>query len=556
MIQEYYIKILEKNKWKNRKFIDYVISLLEKEWTNKNVFIIEAPTGYGKSTISQAISLYSINEELKVIIAFPLRTLLEDQYEKFKKITEENFLGKRYMHNLNSRYLVKPITLTTIDTLSLTIFGIPPEEFEKVAKEQSLGHYLFSHSSVLFSNIILDEVHLLSDSTKSINFLVLLIHLAIANNLKLIFMSATIPPALINVISRFFENKKEKLSLIRFKENCDEEFIRERLRKNYKVFLHALKESEKFNKIVELLTKSPFKKAIVIFNTVEDAISFYKLLVNLDLNSKKVLLHSRFNEIDRERKIMELNEIKKLNEYLIISTQTIESGVDISSNLIITELAPANSLIQRLGRFLRYENEYEGEVHIWFEVNEEGKIKSYMNKYKVYDLKLVEKTLEILKKQNLKINFHVPESYENLLKDVYDESEFEINKSIIDEYNYVLSNIEKLSQSALDLFIKMEGSFVRDEMPIPVITEEIYNYVKSSPNKIANYAVPISIEILKKIKPKNAIKIDGEKIEIKIDNNKMKRSEKWLKFLLKNDVAALIVEGKYDEEIGLVIKQL
>jgi CRISPR-associated endonuclease/helicase Cas3 len=555
MIQEYYIKILEKNKWKNRKFIDYVISLLEKEWPHKNVFIIEAPTGYGKSTISQAISLYSINEELKVIIAFPLRTLLEDQYEKFKKITEENFLGKRYMHNLNSRYLVKPITLTTIDTLSLTIFGIPPEEFEKVAKEQSLGHYLFSHSSVLFSNIILDEVHLLSDSTKSINFLVLLIHLAIANNLKLIFMSATIPPALINVISRFFENKKEKLSLIRFKENCDEEFIRERLRKNYKVFLHALKESEKFNKIVELLTKSPFKKAIVIFNTVEDAISFYKLLVNLDLNSKKVLLHSRFNEIDRERKIMELNEIKKLNEYLIISTQTIESGVDISSNLIITELAPANSLIQRLGRFLRYENEYEGEVHIWFEVNEEGKIKSYMNKYKVYDLKLVEKTLEILKKQNLKINFHVPESYENLLKDVYDESEFEINKSIIDEYNYVLSNIEKLSQSALDLFIKMEGSFVRDEMPIPVITEEIYNYVKSS-NKIANYAVPISIEILKKIKPKNAIKIDGEKIEIKIDNNKMKQSEKWLKFLLKNDVVALIVEGKYDEEIGLVIKQL
>jgi CRISPR-associated endonuclease/helicase Cas3 len=556
MIQEYYIKILEKNKWKNRKFIDYVISLLEKEWTNKNVFIIEAPTGYGKSTISQAISLYSINEELKVIIAFPLRTLLEDQYEKFKKITEENFLGKRYMHNLNSRYLVKPITLTTIDTLSLTIFGIPPEEFEKVAKEQSLGHYLFSHSSVLFSNIILDEVHLLSDSTKSINFLVLLIHLAITNNLKLIFMSATIPPALINVISRFFENKKEKLSLIRFKENCDKEFIRERLRKNYKVSLHALKDSEKFDKILKLLTTSPFKKAIVIFNTVEDAISFYKLLVNLDLNSKKVLLHSRFNEIDRERKIMELNEIKKLNEYLIISTQTIESGVDISSNLIITELAPANSLIQRLGRFLRYENEYEGEVHIWFEVNEEGKIKSYMNKYKVYDLKLVEKTLEILKKQNLKINFHVPESYENLLKDVYDESEFEINKSIIDEYNYVLLNIEKLSQSALDLFIKMEGSFVRDEMPIPVITEEIYNYVKSSPNKIANYAVPISIEILKKIKPKNAIKIDGEKIEVKIDNNKMKQSEKWLKFLLKNDVAALIVEGKYDEEIGLVIKQL
>jgi hypothetical protein len=68
--------------------------------------------------------------------------------------------------------------------------------------------------------------------------------------------------------------------------------------------------------------------------------------------------------------------------------------------------------------------------------------------------------------------------------------------------------------------------------------------------------VPISIEILKKVKPKKAIKIDGEEIEIQIDNNKMKRSEKWLKFLLKNDIAALIVEGEYDEEIGLIIKQL
>jgi len=36
----------------------------------------------------------------------------------------------------------------------------------------------------------------------------------------------------------------------------------------------------------------------------------------------------------------------------------------------------------------------------------------------------------------------------------------------------------------------------------------------------------------------------------------MKRSEKWLKFLLKNDIAALIVEGEYNEEIGLIIKQL
>ncbi|MEM1588402.1 MAG: CRISPR-associated helicase Cas3', partial [Candidatus Bathyarchaeia archaeon] len=256
---------MEKNKWKRRKFIDYVISILENEWESKNVFIIEAPTGYGKTTISQVISLYSINEELKTIIVFPLRTLLEDQYEKFKGVISENVLGKRYMHNLDSRYLVKPITLTTIDTLSLTIFGIPPEEFEKLLKEYlnykfgSLGHYLFSHSSIIFSNIVLDEVHLLSDITKSINFLALLIHLAIINNLKLILMSATLPSAFIKALLSFFKNRKEKLTLIKlvkFKENPDEEFIKERLKKNYKIFLHKFKDSEKFDKIFKILASS------------------------------------------------------------------------------------------------------------------------------------------------------------------------------------------------------------------------------------------------------------------------------------------------------------
>ncbi|MEM2356452.1 MAG: CRISPR-associated helicase Cas3' [Candidatus Bathyarchaeia archaeon] len=564
MIQEYYVKILEKNKWKRRKFIDYVISILENEWESKNVFIIEAPTGYGKTTISQVISLYSINEELKTIIVFPLRTLLEDQYEKFKGVISENVLGKRYMHNLDSRYLVKPITLTTIDTLSLTIFGIPPEEFEKLLKEYlnykfgSLGHYLFSHSSIIFSNIVLDEVHLLSDITKSINFLALLIHLAIINNLKLILMSATLPSAFIKALLSFFKNRKEKLTLIKlikFKENPDEEFIKERLKKNYKIFLHKFKDSEKFDKIFKILASSSFRKAIVIFNTVEDSINFYKFILNKELELKILLLHSRFNEVDRSEKINVLQEIKKLNEYLIISTQTIESGVDVSSNIMITELAPANSLIQRVGRFLRYENEYEGEIHIWFEIDSEGKIKSYMNKYKVYDLKIIEKTLELLK-QNLTINFHVPSQYEKFLNEVYMKDDFKIDIKTIDDYKRILSNIENLSQNAFELFIKMEGSFIRDELPIPVITETEYHNMKLKLcNNVINHIIPVPMGIIKKIKPKLAVKVNKENIiEVQISDNEVEKPERLIKFMLKNDVIALIIKGEYNKDVGLTLK--
>lgn len=82
MLITYFSKVIEtwfkgENK---RPFVEYAINRLEENWNDKNVFVVEAPTGYGKSTISATVALYSINEELKSIIAFHLRTLLEDQY--------------------------------------------------------------------------------------------------------------------------------------------------------------------------------------------------------------------------------------------------------------------------------------------------------------------------------------------------------------------------------------------------------------------------------------------------------------------------------------------
>jgi CRISPR-associated endonuclease/helicase Cas3 len=122
-ITPYYYQVLEKlfgSTEKRRKFIDYAISVLNDKWNEYNIFIIDAPTGYGKTTISASISLFTINEELKSIVILPLRSLIEDQYERFKKITE--FVGKRYMNNPDSKYLLKPVTLTTIDTFALTFF--------------------------------------------------------------------------------------------------------------------------------------------------------------------------------------------------------------------------------------------------------------------------------------------------------------------------------------------------------------------------------------------------------------------------------------------------
>jgi CRISPR-associated endonuclease/helicase Cas3 len=60
-----------------------------------------------------------------------------------------------------------------------------------------------------------------------------------------------------------------------------------------------------------------------------------------------VLVHSRFRPLEREPLS---TRIKESGEKIIIATQAIEAGVDISARTLITELAPWSSLVQRFGR--------------------------------------------------------------------------------------------------------------------------------------------------------------------------------------------------------------
>src|SRR5258705_353204 len=59
---------------------------------------------------------------------------------------------------------------------------------------------------------------------------------------------------------------------------------------------------------------------------------------------------------------------------IAISTQAIEVGVDITSTALHTELAPANSIIQRAGRCARYGDDI-GDVYIYSKVaTSEGEV--------------------------------------------------------------------------------------------------------------------------------------------------------------------------------------
>lgn len=101
---------------------------------------------------------------------------------------------------------------------------------------------------------------------------------------------------------------------------------------------------------------------LVILNTVERATQLHRELADL----APLLIHSRFRPMERElwRKIFETKERKPR---LIIATQVVEAGVDISAEVMFTELAPWASLVQRFGRCARYPGE-SGRVY-WMDVS-------------------------------------------------------------------------------------------------------------------------------------------------------------------------------------------
>jgi CRISPR-associated endonuclease/helicase Cas3 len=98
-----------------------------------------------------------------------------------------------------------------------------------------------------------------------------------------------------------------------------------------------------------------------ICNTVAQAQQTYRLLRNLDCGSADMgLLHARFphyRRIELEEYWMTAlgKEGPRPSGCILVSTQIVEQSVDLDADLIITELAPTDMMLQRMGRLWRHE---------------------------------------------------------------------------------------------------------------------------------------------------------------------------------------------------------
>lgn len=343
--------------------------------------IVRAPTGAGKSEMVLIPFIFEVNERLpsQLIYSLPNRTLVESlgnrakRYASFKKLRVAVHHGKR----VESQLFEEDIIITTIDQAAGAYLSVP------LSMPKKWGNIFVG--GVASSMLVFDEVHTLHPEKGLLTSVAMSIDSS-KLGFPFVMMSATLPESFMEKVKDMTEKKRGKVHII----NVDDE-NEITSRKTRRVYLDSTPLYSKTPLTAEEVLRhlEDSKNLLIVVNTVSKAQKLY-----LDLKDKVdvplVLLHSRFLEEDRQAKERAVLELfgKKQGEGILIATQVVEVGMDISSSKLLTEISPIDSLIQRAGRVARWGG--DGEVILYDVERTQG------NAYAPYTRDLVESTIEAL----------------------------------------------------------------------------------------------------------------------------------------------------------------
>lgn len=394
--------------------------------------LLKAPAGSGKTEAVLAPFLSQFIENNfyiapRLIYVLPMRVLVNNIAERIQNYAQQisPYISVKIQHGdvPDSPFFLSDIVVTTLDQF---LYG-----FARASHQ--VGHHIdIPAGSIASSLVVFDEAHMYRDD---FTFSIMRALMEILNQSKVpfILMSATIPDSLEKSL---FEN-------IPLPEN--QKIIGDiKIGGQVKTFIEqtALYENGNVHIKDELLGKIKHKKTLIVVNQVKRAQKIYSYIKDsLNLNdSNIVLLHSRFKQIDRkynEGKAISLLPHKEKGKLVIpkdtgivISTQVLEAGIDFSAELLLTELAPADSLIQRAGRCARYEKE-KGEMII-FPVEEEKGYLPYKKEYLTNALDWIQNNREFDIKNFKEVCKFVNETLD------YKANDFEAADTLIDLYECVL----------------------------------------------------------------------------------------------------------------------
>ena len=143
-------------------------------------------------------------------------------------------------------------------------------------------------------------------------------------------------------------------------------------------FAKAASNKDGMKDYIERLSQAVLKlhdttsQMLVILNRVERAQRLFQLIREQRQNDNDLLIHARFRPPERRNQNEQLSATTA--DRIIVATQAIEAGVDISSKILVTELAPWSALVQRFGRCNRYgeHNGDDGARVTWIDIEDDA----------------------------------------------------------------------------------------------------------------------------------------------------------------------------------------
>ena len=141
----------------------------------------------------------------------------------------------------------------------------------------------------------------------------------------------------------------------------------EAINKSKKVAVHKINDDQLTSTVAKLI--NPTGVVGVIVNTVARAQKLAKLLATEFGDSMVELLHSGFIAPDRIAKEENLlatigkSSNTRPRQKIIVGTQVIEQSLDIDFDVLISDLAPMDLLLQRLGRVHRHAHQRSAKHH-------------------------------------------------------------------------------------------------------------------------------------------------------------------------------------------------
>ncbi|HHV37803.1 MAG TPA: CRISPR-associated helicase Cas3' [Candidatus Cloacimonetes bacterium] len=231
-----------------------------------------------------------------------------------------------------------------------------------------------------------------------------------------------------------------------------------------RVSLEIVREPQSLEDFAENLKLEDAKSALFVMNTKKSANTLYRLLSEKygDIYDVYCLTTYHVPAI-RLKKIKEIKELlEKHKPLLLVSTQLIEAGVDLSFQKAYRDKCPLDSIIQVAGRCNRH-SEFGvmgGNMQL-LNLNEDGR--DYASR--IYDKYLLQKTDEAIRGLKKIEN----KDFEKLIKSYYHSLEFQAESNAImrsiQELNY---DQNRIGQLAIDKFRLIEDSYATTTLYIPL----------------------------------------------------------------------------------------